>query len=324
MMRPPQLLVSTNVFCDPQRGGCNTWTPIQIPVGNYIHRFRCPGCGGLSYIPIRLARQSIYAYGDESSYGNVIAYGLVLIHAHNLPAAQEFLSGLKRRYGVDPQAEFHCKVVFHGSPKSKSPWKNLSEAQVLDFAEELISGLAKLPSAFIVGAVHRSEYPKTLPAVGKFAAGEMGTKQLAGLASTTALFVLKQYFVRDQVRFIADSDPGKIPFFGRKVQAHSNYRLSSKESDQQIVPEPFADKDKRALLQAADLFSYTATHALTEKPARNKARFERWYKTCNPATGFLGVSDESVYALQDPVQEIDGFAPHPSRLEARHAELMAG
>jgi hypothetical protein len=253
----------------------------------------------------------------------LIAYGLVLIYAHNLPVAQELLSGLKRRYGVDPQAEFHCKVVFHGSPKSKSPWKGLSEARVLDFAEELISGLARLPASFIVGAMHRSEYPKTLPAVGKFAAGEMGTKQLAGMASVSALSVLHQHFGRDQIKFIADSDPGKIPFFGRKVQAHSNYKVRIGQSGQQIAPEPFVDKDKRVLLQAADLFSYTATHALTEKPARNKARFERWYKTCNPSTGFWGVSDESVYALRDPVQEIEGFEPAPSRLEARHRELMA-
>lgn len=139
----------------------------------------------------------------------------------------------------------------------------------------------------------------------------------------SALSVLHQHFGRDQIRFIADSGPGKIPFFGRKVQAHSNYKLSIRESGQQIVLEPFDDKDKRTLLQAADLFSYTATHALTEKPARNKARFERWYKMCNPATGFWGVSDESVYSLQDPVQEIDGFEPRPSRLESRHAKLTA-
>jgi hypothetical protein len=44
---------------------------------------------------------------------------------------------------------------------------------------------------------------------------------------------------------------------------------------------------------------------------------------CNPSWSFWGVSDESVYALQDPVREIEGFEPRPSRLEARHAALMA-
>jgi hypothetical protein len=296
---------------------------VDIPLGNYVLKFTCPKCKRRSLIPIRLLRQTIYAYGDESSFGQVIAYGLVVIHAHNLLAAEQLLSGLKRRFGVDPHAEFHCKVVFHGDPGSKSPWRDLSEARVLDFAEELVSGLAKLPAAFIVGALHRSEYPTTLPAVGKFAAGEMGTKQLAGMACTSALALLNQQFGQDQIRWIADPDPAKIPFFGRKIRAHSNYKLNISGSGREIVPEPFDRNDKRALLQAADLFAYTATHALSEKATRNKVRFERWYKTCNPATGFWGVGDDSVYALQDPVREIEGFEPAPSRLEARHRRLLA-
>jgi hypothetical protein len=213
--------------------------------------------------------------------------------------------------------------VFHEHPKRKSLWKDISDARVLDFAEELISGLVKLPAAFVVSAMHRSEYPEVLPAVGKFAAGEMGTKQLAGMACMGALHFVHQHFGKDRIRFIADPDPGRIPFFGRKIQAQSNYKLNIGEAGQQIVPESFDAHNKPPLLQAADLFAYTAVHALTEKPATNKERFERWYKICNPSWSFWGVSDESVYALQDPVQEIEGFEPRPSRLEARHAKLMA-
>jgi hypothetical protein len=246
-----------------------------------------------------------------------------LVHAHDLPAAERLLSGLKRRYGVDPQAEFHCRVVFHEHPKRKSPWKDLPDARVWDFAEELISGLAKLPAAFVVSAIHRSEYPETIPAVGKFSAGEMGAKQLAGMACMGALHFVHQQFGQDRIRFIADPDPGRIPFFGRRIRAQSNYKLNHGEASQQIVPEPFDAANKPPLLQAADLFAYTAVHALTEKPATNKERFERWYKMCNASWSFWGVSAESVYTLQDPVREIEGFEPRPSRLEARHAALMA-
>jgi hypothetical protein len=87
------MLVNQKVFCDPRRGGCNTWTPVDIPLGNYVLKFTCPKCKRRSLIPIRLLRQTIYAYGDESSFGQVIAYGLVVIHAHNLLAAEQLLSG---------------------------------------------------------------------------------------------------------------------------------------------------------------------------------------------------------------------------------------
>lgn len=313
------MLVSTNVFCDPRRG-CNTWTPVHIPLGNYMLPFVCPGCRGLSLIPIKTVRQTVFAYGDESKFGKVIAYGVVIVAARDLLAAERLLSNLTRRYGLDPRAEFHCREVFHEHPKSKSAWRNLPESQVLGFAEELLLGLKRLSAVFFLSAIHRDEYPEVLPAVGKFAAGEMGTKQLAGVLCQTALMNVDESFGKDEIKFYADRDSVKIPFFGRKIQAHSNYRLDAGETS--IVSERFNDSDKPALLQAADLFAYTVTHALTESPTKNKRRFERWYKICNPRTNFWGVSDESVYALQDPVQEIEGFEPAPSRLETRHRALV--
>jgi len=320
-----------NLFCHPHHGGCGLFTQVQFSPGVYDYSHTCLNCGKTYVINVNLPpqgvallpRQSVHAFGDESSYGDVIGYGLVVIHAHNLLAAEQLLSGLKRRYAVDPQAEFHCRIVFNGHQKRKSPWKNLSESQVLDFAEELILGLGRLPAAFVVGAVHRNEYPAELPAVGKVPASEMGTKQVAGMACWSALMTLRQNFGPDEIKFLSDPDRVKVPFFGRRIQAHTNYKLAFGEASQHILPEPFDEKDKPALLQAADLFAYTATHALTDKAARNKGRFERWYKISGPATGFWGVSDESVYSLQDPVQEIEGFEPSSSRLEARHAELIA-
>jgi hypothetical protein len=195
MMLSGQPVRSVNVFCHPHKGGCGLFTRVGFGPGVYDFEFVCPNCGDRSRLRVNapptgvaaLPRKTIYAYGDESNFGGVIGYGIVLVHAHDLPVAERLLSGLKRRYGVDPQAKFHCRVVFHEHPKRKSPWKDLPDARVWDFAEELISGLAKLPAAFVVSALHRSEYPETIPAVGKFSAGEMGTKQLAGMACMGAL-----------------------------------------------------------------------------------------------------------------------------------------
>ncbi len=294
---------------------------MQFSPGVYDHSHTCPNCGDTSVIKVNLppqgaallSHQTVHAFGDESSYGDVIAYSVVAVHAHNLPAAERLLSGLKRRYGVDPQAEFHCVEVFHGDKRRKSAWRHLSVEKILDFAVELISSLMRVPTLFIVGAAHRSEQPEELPEAGHFPAFEMGTKQLQAMLCGAALIPLNQHFDQTEVKFWADPDYTKIPFGWGKVQARRMHYLNNGDTNQRIVSEPVDEENTPALIQVADLFAYTATHALTEKEHRNKKRFERLYKMCSPETSFMGYHDE------DEAE----FEPLPSRLEVRHAELIA-
>jgi hypothetical protein len=241
---PGQSSVVTNVFCHPHKGGCGLFTQVQFPPGVYDYSHICPNCGDASIIKVNLPpqegallpRQTVHAFGDESSYGGVIAYGIVAIHAPNLVAAERFLSGLKHRYGIDSQAEFHCKEVFHGDKRQKSAWKHLSVGQILDFAEELISGLVGLPTLFIVGAAHRSEQPEELPKEGHFPAFEMGTKQLSALLCGAALTPLNQHYDQTEVKFWADPDPSKVSFGWSKVQTHRMYYLNNSDTNQRCKP----------------------------------------------------------------------------------------
>jgi hypothetical protein len=251
---------------------------------------------------------TVHAFGDEGAFGKVIAYGLVVIPAPRLPVAEQFLPALKRRYRVDPQEEFHCLDVFHWDKKQESGWKHLSEAQVLEFAEELLLGMASFSAGFIVGGVHRSEYPTELSAEGNFPAGEMGTKQLAGMTCMAALLRLSEVYDDHQIRFRPDPDSSKMSFFGRTMRADRNYQLTRSDTKQQIVPETLDHTDKPALLQVADLLAFTATHALSDEKVRNKEGFKHLYRICNPKHSFM------VYKLP----------PQPSILESRHAEIMKG
>ena len=123
---------------------------------------------------------------------------------------------------------------------------------------------------------------------------------------------LNQHYDQTGIKFWADPDRSKISFGWGRVQAHRMHKLNNSDANQRIVPEPFDARDKPALLEAADLFSYTATHALTDREHRHKSRFERLYRMCSPATSFMG------HHAEDEVE----IKPTPSRLESRHAELM--
>ncbi len=304
-------LFVTNLFCHPQRGGCGVFTPAQFSSGDYDASFTCPSCGDTSTIEVRLPRSGVHAFGDESVFKDVIAYGLVVVPDPNVTPAENLLSELKQRYGVDPQEEFHCKHAFHGDRRRKTQWKHLSEVKVLNFAEELISGLVTLPAWFIVGAALRSEIPVEFPAAQGFSAGVMESKQLAGILCGAALTPLSEHYDQDEIRFWADRDRTRVPFFGRKMQAHTNYKLTNREANRHIVSETFDKNNKPALLQVADLLAYVATHALSEKKSRHKERFEHLYRTFDPVTCFL-------------VYHPDQVGPEnrrPSVLRLRHAKI---
>jgi hypothetical protein len=321
MILPAQPSRVVNVFCHPHKGGCGVFTRVQFPPGVYDYSHTCPNCGDTSVIKVNLPlpgvallpRQTVHAFGDESSFGSVIAYGVAAVEAPNRLAAERFLSGLKQRYGVNPKEELHCKELFHVDTRQETAWKHLTADQILDFAEELISGLVRLPMLFIVGAAHRSEQPEELPEAGHFPAFETGTKQLSALLCGAALLPLNQHYDQSEIKFWTDPDRTKISFSWGKVQAYRMHYLNNSDRNQRISAQPLDRRDKPSLLQVADLFAFTATHALTEKQHHHKKRFERLYKLCSPEHSFMGYHDE------DEVE----FKPIPSRLESRHAEVMA-
>ena len=258
-----------------------------------------------------LPQPTVHAFGDESSYGDVIAYGIVAVHAHNRFAAERFFAGLKRRYGVDPGEEFHFADLYHSDKREKTTWNQLSVHQILNFAEELLAGLMGVPTQFTVGAAHRAEQPTELPEAGHFPAFEMGAKQLTALMCGAALTPLNQFYDQSQIKFWTDPDRTKISFGYGKVQAHRMHYLNNSDTNQYIGAEPPGEQ-KSPLLQVADIFAFTATHALTEKKIGFKDGFERLYTLCSPATSFMGYHDENETEVR----------PLPSRLESRHARLM--
>lgn len=316
MADPTQPSQLVNLYCLPATGGCGLSETVRLNAGYHEFTFICPDCMHQTPIGIHVpvagsidpATSTVYAFGDESSCENVIVYGLVVIPESRLPVAEQFLSALKQRYSVDPQAEFHCKEVFHGDTRRESAWEHLSETQVSEFAEDLILGLAPFSAGFVVGGVHRNEYPTQLPAVDKFPAGIMDTKQLTGMVCSAALASLSNVYDQSRIRFQADPDRTKVPFFDRKIQAHKLYQMTRSDTNQQITPELLDADNRPNLLQVADLFAYTAAHALADEKGRYTETFRRLYRMCNPIYSFI------VYELP----------PQPSRLELRHAKIIDG
>jgi hypothetical protein len=74
------------IFCDPQRGGCCLLTLVQIsdPTGKHVFPYTCPNCEQSATITVHIQPLRVYAFGDESEFGDVIAHCLVAVEDHKL------------------------------------------------------------------------------------------------------------------------------------------------------------------------------------------------------------------------------------------------
>ena len=66
---------------------------------------------GVAFLP----RHTVHAFGDESSYGDVTAYGRVAVHADNMSAAERLLSELKRHYESTHERNFTAGLYSVGT-----------------------------------------------------------------------------------------------------------------------------------------------------------------------------------------------------------------
>lgn len=247
-------------------------------------------------------------YGDESTSGKTTVYGAFFVPNSQSGRAEEMLRQTKQEYDVPEESELHCRVLFHGDHRKKSPWNHLTEEQTYAFGEQLLSCLRALPCIFTVGAVHRSEYPQELPAGAGFPTGKFETKQLTALAFQAATVPLLQNLDRETVCLHVDPDPGKIRWFGKKVRADSNYKIAAGGGVDEIVPQMVA-YPQPPLLQVADLFAYVAGRALSPDDCRGKERYEAMYRICRPLLGVM---------TYDPEKRMRNEVP-ASIMEARHA-----
>jgi len=74
---PGKMSHVVNIFCHPHRGGCGLFGRIEFPPGQYDYTYTCPNCGDTSVLKVNnmppgvalVPRQTVHAFGDESSYG---------------------------------------------------------------------------------------------------------------------------------------------------------------------------------------------------------------------------------------------------------------
>lgn len=286
---------------------------LHIPVIHALSPKRCPKCNQIINIPLEYLiadRYHFHAFGDESSFKEIVVYGVVVLHDFHMNPFQRFLVNLKLAYGVPSWAKLHCREVFNGDAKKKTGWKRLSETQVFQFSADVLTGLVASGASFFVGAVDKNEYPSELTTSVSSSKTTMGNKQLTALVFQGALLPLSEVFQSQKIRLYADSDKTLVSFFGRKGRADKNYKFANPLTGTMFHPEINEGRGKHQLMEVADLFAYVAAHALSGESARNKDRFRALYQICKPTLSTL------VYDPEEKIQK--------SKLEINHDSMFSG
>lgn len=280
--------VRLNVRHEPTNGGCGMTTEVLVypNTGTFRLRVKCQACKQMfeQSITLRVVESNeFHAFGDESQFSEVLTYGIVVFHSADRTNAERDLARLKEHFGVDPNAEIHCWVMFSPEERAKSPWCGKSPESLLSFLRRVVLAMRDHRPMYRVSGLSTKEYPRFLPAADNFPAVDFTVKQLQALLYGGAVQPLVDRLGPDNVRIWIDPDYTKIPWFGRRMKAYRTLRVRNLDSGSVIEPEPVSKQEKQQpLIELADVLAYCASHALSSQKDRRKRDFERIYKVIRP------------------------------------------
>ena len=230
----------------------------------------------------------ILGFGDESSHGNAVVFGIAGVPAQGAYRAELVLAELKRRARVPVWAPFHCREAFHPDARRKSPWSALTDEAVFSFASTLVLATKKYGVRYFVGFIDRDLVPASLDLGTPVEGGKRigmnleSNKELSVLAYWSAAARSHHVFPGQELRIVVDPDRTQIRFLGegrgqvsRKLGLFLDLGSSSEppfhELEVPVGPKP-------PLLQLADALSYFAAHAVSKTPCRSKRIFQHTFK----------------------------------------------
>ncbi|MBN8753630.1 MULTISPECIES: hypothetical protein [Variovorax] len=131
----------------------------------------------------------LYLFGDESSFGNAITYGLVIVKAEDQERVLAALGEVKEMFGGTPADRIHCRELLNKHARAKTAWASLSDGDVLQLLAVTGNYLRNAGAAFNLGHIDRAGLPPHLeiPIQGSPVKILAEAKQLAAFAYTIAL-----------------------------------------------------------------------------------------------------------------------------------------
>jgi hypothetical protein len=263
------------------------------------------------------ARRMFDAYGDESCGQEYVAYGVLVVPEDQAALAEAAVARIKVQFGGAPGHRLHCRELFHGSARAKSPWATLSVTEVFQLYELLLTELNGLKLRRLVAFARKAELPGGIPALALQHVDPAanlpprytkpfpyGDKQIAIHCARATMVPLARYPGLDNVRFWPDPESTVVDWFGgrRAVQGElGNFFVDlgpGKEPPK--VNLMLAEGVKPQMLDVADVVACAFQRSKSAKRSPNDQRFKALARLINVEQIRLGVAPNGGLAFQIP------------------------
>jgi hypothetical protein len=123
----------------------------------------------------------ITAFGDESiATGKVVTYAAAVFETDRIGEAEAVVAAIKHEFGLAPDEHLHCRAIFSGDARAKTPWGALSREKINQLIEDLCLKMKGLQLRPLVAALDPRNVPAMPPAPG-LPDRELHEKQIASL-----------------------------------------------------------------------------------------------------------------------------------------------
>jgi hypothetical protein len=235
-----------------------------------------------------------FAYADESVTDEIVACAAAVFPIERISQAEAALAATKESLGLTAEIPLHCRLIFSGEAARRgTPWASVAPEAIYSAVLKLCNdfhGIGQQPVVFVTPAIS----PPTIPGPpGKESrVTELDTKGVAALGFQAINFHLVQKFGYGAVEVWIDPDKTKIPWLGAQRRQANSTRSGFADLGPAVEPPlltPNVKSDpKPRLLEVADLYSYVASHAHSEKGGWKTKWFQEAYGIiCPERIGFV-------------------------------------
>ncbi len=256
------------------------------------------------------------AFGDESCGQEYVTYGVLLVHENQRSIAEKILGDVKASFGGEPDHRLHCRQLFAGDARNKTPWARLRMEDVFELYSALMDQLRSVGLRRLVTIARKSEFPDTLPAMRMQhvdpSSGvppiwtkeiRFGDKQIAAHCAQGTIAPLSKNPGLENVRFWADPDSTLIDWYHGKRMATKTIDgfvgIAESEEPARINVMPIADA-KPSLLEVADCIAYVAQRSRTNTLSPNGRRFRSLHQVIAPEEIKFAVAPDGGFRFSIP------------------------
>jgi hypothetical protein len=211
----------------------------------------------------------LHLFGDESCFDTAISYAVTVIPPERQAEIEAAFGEVKACFGGPRAARIHCRELFSGEQRKKSPWAHLSPPDLFPLLVMTGNYLRLSGARFKVGLIDTRDVGQQFSGVGSIGSHPAGQKQLVAYAHVAALAGIEKYPGGEEIKLWKDPDKTLIEWGDKRRQA-GNVPVSV--DGKLIQSEPIVG-DKPHLLDVADILAYTTSHAFCSRGLSDRTPF---------------------------------------------------